>query len=139
MRRSCLKVTVELMDLFYFQDSLLVKFDIWQEDWQMEKRDFLQSLSHISTLPRTNVTYTVSAGSRPGQLTPIASSPHGSSGPSSMELVPLDSKPIHERKASVYAEVVKNLNNARQRGLPFKVSLFLFSVFFLKILKHISR
>ncbi|KAL6145200.1 hypothetical protein ACLB2K_055888 [Fragaria x ananassa] len=100
-----------------FNDHML---KVLEEDWQMEKRDFLQSLSHISTLPRTNVTYTVSAGSRPGQLTPIASNPHGSSGPSSMELVPLDSKPIHERKASVYAEIVKNLNNARQRGLPFK-------------------
>lgn len=93
----------------------------------MEKRDFLQSLSQISTLPRTNVTYTTSGGSRPGQVASITSSPHVSSGPSSMELVPLASKPILERKASVYAEVVKSLNNARQCGLPFKVRLFLFS------------
>ncbi|KAM5558706.1 nuclear pore complex protein NUP93A-like [Rosa sericea] len=100
-----------------FNDHML---KVLEEDWQMEKRDFLQSLSQISTLPRTNVTYTVSGGSRPGQVASIASSPHVSSGPSSMELVPLDSKPILERKASVYAEVVKNLNNARQRSLPFK-------------------
>lgn len=104
---------------------LSAEFDILQEDWQKEKRDFLQSLSQISTLPRTNTTYTSSAGSRSGQIASITSSPQVSSTPSSMELVPLASKPIPEKKTSVYAEVVKNLNNARQRGLPFKVS-FLF-------------
>ncbi|KAK9922080.1 hypothetical protein M0R45_030561 [Rubus argutus] len=100
-----------------FNDYML---KVLEEDWQMEKRDFLQSLSQISTLPRTNVTYSTSSGSRPGQVASITSSPHVSSGPSGMELVPLASKPILERKASVYAEVVKSLNNARQRGLPFK-------------------
>ncbi|XP_050382539.1 nuclear pore complex protein NUP93A-like [Argentina anserina] len=86
-------------------------FKVLEEDWQMEKRDFLQSLSQISTLPRANMTHTVTRGSRPGQVSP---------GASSMELVPLASKPLLERKASAYADVVKNLNNARQRGLPFK-------------------
>lgn len=53
----------------------------------------------------------------------MASSPQISSGPSGMELVPLANKPLLEKKATVYAEVVKNLNNARQQGLPFKVRL----------------
>ncbi|ONH95174.1 hypothetical protein PRUPE_7G054800 [Prunus persica] len=100
-----------------FNDYML---KVLEEDWQKEKRDFLQSLSQISTLPRTNTTYTSSAGSRSGQIASITSSPQVSSTPSSMELVPLASKPIPEKKTSVYAEVVKNLNNARQRGLPFK-------------------
>ena len=51
----------------------------------------------------------------------LISSPQISSGPSSMGLAPLANKPVLEKKASVYAEVVKNLNSARERGLPFKV------------------
>ncbi|KAK5771114.1 hypothetical protein PVK06_047289 [Gossypium arboreum] len=35
-------------------------------------------------------------------------------------LLPLADKPVVEKKVSVYAEVVRNLNNARQQGLPFK-------------------
>lgn len=100
-----------------FNDYML---KVLEEDWQKEKRDFLQSLSQISTLPRTNMTYTSSSGSRSGQIASITSSRQVSSSPSSMELVPLASKPIRDKKASVYAEVVKILNNARQHGLPFK-------------------
>ncbi|KAL6272855.1 hypothetical protein ACE6H2_023547 [Prunus campanulata] len=103
-----------------FNDYML---KVLEEDWQKEKRDFLQSLSQISTLPRTNMTYTSSAGSRSGQIASITSSPQVSSTPSGMEFVPLASKPILEKKTSVYAEVVKNLNNARQRGLLFKAAL----------------
>jgi nuclear pore complex protein Nup93 len=58
-----------------------------------------------------------------GQTVSMASSPQLSSGPSSMDLVPLANKPILEKKASVYAEVVKKLNDARERGLPFKVNM----------------
>ncbi|KAF8403754.1 hypothetical protein HHK36_011858 [Tetracentron sinense] len=90
------------------------------EDWQKEKRDFLQSLSRLSTLPRTNTSASSSGITRPGQIVSTVSSPQGSTGPSKMELVPLGNKPIDEKKASVYAEVVRNLNNARERGLPFK-------------------
>ncbi|KDO39523.1 hypothetical protein CISIN_1g039467mg, partial [Citrus sinensis] len=90
------------------------------EDWQKEKRDFLRSLSRISTLPKTNMTDTSTGGTLPGQMASMASSPQISSGPSGMELVPLANKPLLEKKATVYAEVVKNLNNARQQGLPFK-------------------
>lgn len=68
-----------------------------------------------------------SGGTRPGQLVSLTSSPQISSGPSSMELAPLADKPLVEKKAAAYAEVVKNLNDARQRGLPFKVRiLFIF-------------
>ncbi|KAF3945284.1 hypothetical protein CMV_028326 [Castanea mollissima] len=93
---------------------------VLEEDWQKEKRDFLQSLSRISTLPRTNMIDSSTGATHPGQMVSIASSPQRSSGPSSMDLVPLANKPIIEKKASVYAVVVKNLNNARERGLPFK-------------------
>ncbi|KAL6273018.1 hypothetical protein ACE6H2_023710 [Prunus campanulata] len=85
-----------------FNDYML---KVLEEDWQKEKRDFLQSLSQISTLPRTNMTYTSSAGSRSGQIASITSSPQVSSTPAGMEFVPLASKPILEKKTSVYAEV----------------------------------
>lgn len=55
-----------------------------------------------------------------GQLVPVASSPQVSSN-TGTELVSLANKPIHEKKAHVYAEVVKKLNSSRERGLPFKV------------------
>ena len=63
-----------------------------------------------------------SEGTRSGQIVSMASSPQVSSSASSMQLLPLANKPILEKKAAVYAGVVKNLNNARERGLPFKVS-----------------
>ncbi|KAG8643753.1 nuclear pore complex protein NUP93A [Manihot esculenta] len=93
---------------------------VLEEDWQKEKRDFLQSLSRISTLPRTNAVDTSTGTILSGQKASIVSSPQVSSGPSGVELVPLANKSILERKASAYAEVVKNLNNARERGLQFK-------------------
>ncbi|KAG5515560.1 hypothetical protein RHGRI_036566 [Rhododendron griersonianum] len=67
-----------------FNDYMMT---VLQEDWQKEKRDFLQSVS---------------------------------SGQSSMEIAPLPNKPVLEKKAVVYADVVKNLNHAREHGLPFK-------------------
>ncbi|KAK3039611.1 LOW QUALITY PROTEIN: hypothetical protein RJ639_027202 [Escallonia herrerae] len=101
-----------------FNDYMM---SVLEDDWQKEKRDFLQSLSRISTLPRTNVGNSSTGVSRhPGQMVSVVSSPQVSSGPSRMELAPLADKPIVEKKAAVYGEVVKNLNNARQRGLPFR-------------------
>lgn len=58
-------------------------------------------------------------GTRQGQIVSVASNVP------SMEVVPFTTRPIAEKKASVYAEVVKNLNRARQSGLPFKVFLLL--------------
>ncbi|PON32442.1 Nucleoporin interacting component [Trema orientale] len=100
-----------------FNDYML---KVLEEDWQKEKRDSLQSLSRISTLPRTNMTISGSGVTRSGQIVSMTSSPQVSSGASNMELVPLANRPILEKKATVYAEVVNNLNNARERGLPFK-------------------
>lgn len=62
---------------------------------------------------------TSNVGTRPGQL--AASSPHTSSGIASTEIVPLASRSVMEKKAAVYAEVVKNLNKAREAALTFKV------------------
>ncbi|KAL1299475.1 hypothetical protein HN51_044014 [Arachis hypogaea] len=93
---------------------------VLEEDWQKEKRDFLQSLSRISTLPRTNMLAASNVGTHSGQVVSMASGPQVSSGVSGMDIVPLSSRPIMEKKASLYAEVVKNLNKARESGLPFK-------------------
>ncbi|XP_024441812.2 nuclear pore complex protein NUP93A isoform X2 [Populus trichocarpa] len=93
---------------------------VLEEDWQKERCDFLQSLSRISSLPRTNIVDSSTGGTRSGQLASLASSPHASSGPSGMEIVPLANKPILEKKASACAEVVKNLNHAREHGSQFK-------------------
>ncbi|KAL0346221.1 UNVERIFIED_CONTAM: Nuclear pore complex protein A [Sesamum radiatum] len=100
-----------------FNDYMM---SVLEEDWQKEKRDFLQSLSRISALPRINIQDSSSGVSRQGQIVPITSSPQVPSGPSSMESAALANKPVIERKAAAYAEVVKNLNSAREHGSPFK-------------------
>ncbi|XP_057781481.1 nuclear pore complex protein NUP93A-like [Salvia miltiorrhiza] len=100
-----------------FNDYMM---SVLQEDWQKEKRDFLQSLSRISILPRTNIRDSSSGISRQGQIVPMTSGPELSSGQSGAELALLADKPVVEKKAAAYAEVVKNLNSARQHGLPFK-------------------
>ncbi|KAL6509042.1 Nuclear pore complex protein nup93a [Orobanche gracilis] len=93
---------------------------VLEEDWHKEKRDFLQSLSRISTLPRTNTSNFSSAINRQGQIVPATSSLEISTGPSSMVPAHLANKPVIEKKAAAYAEVVKSLNNARLHGLSFK-------------------
>lgn len=80
-------------------------------------------MSRISTLPRTNTGEATNAISRPGQIVSMASTSQGRGGPSSMEIVPNVNQSIEEKKASVYGEVVRNLNSARERALSFKVSL----------------
>ncbi|CAO2822242.1 unnamed protein product [Amaranthus hypochondriacus] len=93
---------------------------VLEDDWQKEKRDFLQSLSRISTLPRTNTGEATNAISHPGQIVSVASASQGRGGPSSMEIVSNVNQSIEEKKASVYGEVVRNLNSARERALSFK-------------------
>ncbi|CAI9099390.1 OLC1v1036204C1 [Oldenlandia corymbosa var. corymbosa] len=100
-----------------FSDCMMT---VLEEDWRKEKRDFLQSLSQISRLPRTNVADSNSKSSHEGQIIAATSSPHVSPGPSSMELAPLATKAIAEKKAAAYGEVVKDLNSAREHGSPFK-------------------
>lgn len=92
-------------------------FSICQDDWQKEKRDFLHSLSRISSLARTNVTDSSIGANRSGPILSLTSSPHISSGPSNMELLA-----IADKKAAAYVEVVRKLNDARQRSLEYKVS-----------------
>ncbi|KAG1338613.1 nuclear pore complex protein NUP93A [Cocos nucifera] len=96
-----------------FNDYMM---QVLEDDWQKEKRDFLQSLSRLSTLPRTNT----SRLSQTGLLSSHASSPQVTASPVSMEIVPLANKSIIEKKASVYAEIVRNLNDARGCGLPYR-------------------
>jgi len=91
---------------------------VLEEDCIKEKRDFLHSLSKTSMLPKTKMINS-SRGSHAGSLVPL--SPQVSSKPGT-ELVSMTNKPIHEKKAYVYAEVVKKLNSARERGLPFKLA-----------------
>ena len=62
-----------------------------------------------------------SGAPRSGQIASFVSSPHVSSGFPTLESVSLANKPTMEKKASTYAEVVKKMNDARERGLPFKV------------------
>ncbi|KAK9128828.1 hypothetical protein Syun_017625 [Stephania yunnanensis] len=104
-------------NLKYFNDHML---QVLEEDWQKEKVDFLQSLSRLSSLPRTNASAVTLGVTRPAQVASITSSPQVSAGQSSMALVPLGDKSVLEKKAAVYGEVVRNLNSARERALPFK-------------------
>ncbi|EPS74431.1 hypothetical protein M569_00320 [Genlisea aurea] len=93
---------------------------VLQDDWQKERKDFLQSLSRISTLPRTDNRESSGWIGYRGQAIPATSSPQLTYGPASPEPAFLAKKPVIEQKAAAYAEVVKNLNSARERGLPFK-------------------
>ena len=81
----------------------------------------MQSLSRLSTLPKRNSN--LAGGlSRPALMPSSASSPQASSGLPAMEVMPIPNKTIIENKSSVYAGVVKDLNDARGRSLPFNVS-----------------
>ncbi|ERN00292.1 hypothetical protein AMTR_s00107p00047780 [Amborella trichopoda] len=99
-----------------FDDYMM---QVLEDDWQKEKRDFLQSLSCLSTLPRTNSAVPSISTPQVGLISSAASSPQVSASSSGMQLAPLSNKPILEKKASAYAEVVRNLNVSRERGLPF--------------------
>ncbi|EEC75253.1 hypothetical protein OsI_11561 [Oryza sativa Indica Group] len=92
---------------------------VLEDDWQKEKRDFLQSLSRLSTLPKRNTNLMASGISRPALMPSSASSPQSSSGLPSKEVMPIPNKTIIENKSSVYAAVVRDLNDARGRSLPF--------------------
>ncbi|XP_068662330.1 nuclear pore complex protein NUP93A-like [Aristolochia californica] len=93
---------------------------VMEEDWQKEKRDFLQSLTRLSTLKKTNSASLNTGLAGPRQISSLTSSPCVSTGPSSMEVIPLSNQPVLEKKAQAYEEIVRNLNEMRERGLPFK-------------------
>ncbi|KAG9443854.1 hypothetical protein H6P81_015194 [Aristolochia fimbriata] len=101
-------------------EATTVEEYLQQDDWQKEKRDFLQSLTRLSTLPRTNNAALRTGLSGPQQISSLTSSPHASAGPSSMAVIPLSNQLVLEKKAQVYGEVVRNFNEMRERGLPFK-------------------
>jgi nuclear pore complex protein Nup93 len=96
----------------------------------------LQSLSRLSTLPKRNTNLSTSGLARPALMPPSSSSPHASSGLASTEVMPIPNKTIIENKSAVYAAVVRDLNDARGRILPFSVSFASFSIF--NILSGIS-
>jgi nuclear pore complex protein Nup93 len=86
---------------------------VLEEDCIKEKRDFLHSLSKTSMLPKTKMINS-SRGSHAGSLVPL--SPQVSSKPGT-ELVSMTNKPIHEKKAYVYAEVVKKTKLCKRTRL----------------------
>ncbi|XP_066380240.1 nuclear pore complex protein NUP93A-like [Miscanthus floridulus] len=92
---------------------------VLEDDWQKEKRDFLQSLSRLSTLPKRNTNLSTSGLARPALMPPSTSNLHAPSGLPSAEVMPIPNKTIIEKKSSVYAVVVRDLNDARGRSLPF--------------------
>lgn len=100
-----------------FSDHMM---QVLEDNWQKEKKDFLHSLNRLSSLPRTNTGISSSLPSHAVQNLSKESSPQIYSGTTGMDLISLGDKPIIEKKASVYAETVKILNEARSRGLPFK-------------------
>ncbi|KAL1225585.1 Nuclear pore complex protein NUP93B [Cardamine amara subsp. amara] len=94
---------------------------VLEEDCRKEKRDFLQSLSRISMLPKSKMIDT-NRDTHAGPLVPVALCPQVSSKPGT-ELVSLANKPIHEKKAYVYAEAVKKLNSSRERALSISPAI----------------
>ncbi|KAB5524190.1 hypothetical protein DKX38_021939 [Salix brachista] len=118
--RSFNDYMMRVLEVSAIQHVFELLVDILQEDWQKERRDFLQSLSRISSSPWTKIVDSSTGRTHPGQLASLAYSPHASSGPSGMEIVPLANKSIVEKKAPACSEVVKNLNRAREHGSQFK-------------------
>ncbi|GAU25515.1 hypothetical protein TSUD_280000 [Trifolium subterraneum] len=72
--KSCPLLTVHEMAMVFAARKL--RRIISGEDWQKEKCDFIQSLSKISTLPKTNMTPNSNGGTRPGQIVSVASMRH---------------------------------------------------------------
>ncbi|KAJ4809671.1 Nuclear pore complex protein Nup93 [Rhynchospora pubera] len=95
---------------------------VLEDDWNKEKRDFLQSLSRLSTLPRRSSSLGGTGFSRPAVMSPQVSTPQLSTGASAMAIVPASDKTVTEKKASAYAEIVRHLNEVRSCRLPFKLA-----------------
>ncbi|KAH9307979.1 hypothetical protein KI387_035890, partial [Taxus chinensis] len=95
---------------------------VLEDDWQKEKQDFLHNLSRLPTTSKTNDGISSAGISQSVRRSSVATTTHLSQGAQSMDLVPATEKPFLEKKASAYADVVRNLNAARERGLPFKVA-----------------
>ncbi|KAH0462393.1 hypothetical protein IEQ34_009968 [Dendrobium chrysotoxum] len=93
---------------------------VLEDDWQNVKKDFMQNLNRLASLPRINTGISSNVPNRAVQISSKESSPQVFGGPSTMNLISLGNKPVIDRKASVYSETARILNDARGRGLPFK-------------------
>ncbi|KAI3950924.1 hypothetical protein MKW92_038572 [Papaver armeniacum] len=82
------------------------------EDWQKEKWDFLQGLSRFSTLPRASGSVGTVIN-RPGEMASLLLV-QGFLLVPGMLVPSANNKPTLGMKASVYAEVVRILNDARE-------------------------
>ncbi|XP_057864951.2 nuclear pore complex protein NUP93A isoform X2 [Cryptomeria japonica] len=102
-----------------FDDYML---QVLEDDWEKEKRDFLLNMSRLPTISKANGGISSSGISQSVRSLSGTATPHLSQGAQSMEIVPATEKPFLEKKASAYADVVRNLNAERERGLPFKVA-----------------
>lgn len=81
----------------------------------------MQNLNRLASLPRINTGISSNVPNRAAQISSKESSPQVFGGPSTINLISLGNKPVIERKASVYSETARILNDTRGRGLPFKV------------------
>jgi len=95
-----------------------------QDDWMKEKREFLNNLSRLPHAPSNAGVQSASTNAiQPYQgstaITPLKlqDTPRGSDNVSSTQ------QSAVSRKAVAYANIVLRLNEARERSLPFKVSL----------------
>lgn len=95
-----------------------------QDDWMKEKREFLNNLSRLPHAPSNVGGQSASTNAiQPYQgstaITPLR--PQDTLRRS--ENVSSTQQNMLSRKAAAYANVVMRLNEARERSLPFKVSL----------------
>lgn len=92
---------------------------IVQDDWQKEKRDFLSNLSRLPFSTSGSVE-AVSSSSIQG----VRGTPGGVRATPETRVLEYSSsshRSILDRKAAAYADVVVQLNAARERSVPFKV------------------
>lgn len=101
---------------------LILEHDL-QDDWNKEKREFLNNLSRLPHAPSSVGGPTSSTNAiQPYQgSTAITTRPQDITRGS--ESMPATQQDMVARKAAAYANVVMRLNESRERSLPFKVRL----------------
>ncbi|BBN03469.1 nuclear pore complex protein Nup93 [Marchantia polymorpha subsp. ruderalis] len=100
-----------------FDDYML---KIMEDDWQKEKRDFLSNLSRLPFSTSGSVE-AVSSSSIQG----VRGTPGGVRATPETRVLEYSSsshRSILDRKAAAYADVVVQLNAARERSVPFKIA-----------------
>lgn len=100
--------------------NLILEHDL-QDDWNKEKREFLNNLSRLPHAPSSVGGPTSSTNAiQPYQgSTAITTRPQDITRGS--ESMPATQQDMVARKAAAYANVVMRLNESRERSLPFKV------------------